>query len=177
LPEETHIVTKEKINADAGEISITGVKSHGSKNYKLKVHTAEMLRAYLHKHPEDQPFPKGHVQSQMFLRYKTRASEKLHKPEIMKIELRNLRNYSGERFYKSMPIRDPFGVMAHFRHKCMKTTEHYLRAMIIEYEEDGQWKSLITNSPEEEAKATEEGWQFVRAFQDTTRALYRKRRD
>jgi len=95
----------------------------------------------------------------------------------MNIELRNFRNYSGERFYKSLPVRDPFLVMAHFRHKQLKTTEHYLRAMVIEYDEDENWISLITNSPEEKAAAIEKGWQFVRAFQDTARALYRKRKE
>ena len=76
-----------------------------------------------------------------------------------------------------MPVRDPIAVMQHFRHKKLETTMHYLRAMVIEYTEDGQWVSLITNSPEEEAAAIEKGWQFVRAFQDTARALYRKRKE
>ncbi len=42
--------------------------------------------------------------------------------------------------------------------------------------EEGEWLSLFTNNQDEEAKATENGWQFVRAFQDTTKALYRKRK-
>jgi hypothetical protein len=134
-----------------------------------------MLRVYLHKNPERQPFPKAHVQSQMFLRYKKRAAAKLCRPEIMKIQLRNLRNYSGERFYKTMPVRDPIAVMQHFRHKKLETTMHYLRAMIIEYGEEDNWTSLITNSLEEEAKAVEKGWQFVTRNGD--KALYRKRRD
>ena len=111
----------------------------------------------------------------MFLKYKRRAVKKLCKPELMNVELRNLRNYSGERFYKSLPIRDPFAVMRHFRHKQMKMTEHYLRAMIIEYEEDDQWVSLITNSPEEECKAIEKGYTLVRAINET-KAIYRKRK-
>jgi hypothetical protein len=174
-PEELHLTTRDKINEDSGEISITGVKGHGSKAYKLKRQTAEMLRTYLHKHSEEQPFPDGHVQSQMFIKYKKRAAKKLCRPDILKIQLRNLRNYSGERFYKSMPVRDPIGVMQHFRHKKLETTMHYLRAMIIEYEEDENWKTLITTTMEEEAAAVEKCWHFVTRNGD--KALYRKRAD
>jgi integrase len=171
-PEELHLVTRNKINEKTGEISITGVKGHGSKVYKLTPHTADLLRIYLAKYKSEQPFPHPHVQSQMFLRYKTQAAEKLHKPELMRIQLRNLRNYSGEQYYKHMPIRDPIGVMQHFRHKKLETTMHYLRAMIIE---DDEWISLITHSPEEECKAIEKGYQLVRTINETT-AIYRKRK-
>jgi hypothetical protein len=174
-PEELHLVTRDKINEENGEISITGVKGHGSKNYRLKKRTAELLRLYLARNPKEQPFPKAHTQSQMFLKYKKKAAKKLNRPELMKIELRNLRNYSGERFYKSLPVRDPIAVMQHFRHKKLETTMHYLRAMLIEYEEDDNWISLITKSTEEECKAIEKGYQLVRAINETT-AIYRKRK-
>ncbi len=175
-PEELHLVTQDKINKDKGEISITGVKGHGSKVYKLKQRTADLLRLYLARNLGEHPFPKAHTQSQMFLKFKKKASEKLNKPELMNIELRNLRNYSGERFYKSLPIRDPLAVMQHFRHKKLETTMHYLRAMIIEYTEDDNWISLITNSPEEECKAIEKGYQLVRALNEK-KAIYRKRKE
>lgn len=174
-PEELYLVTRDKINPEAGEISITGFKGHGSKAYKLKAPTAEMLRRYLAKHTREHPFPKGHTQSQVFTKIKRRTAQKICKPEILNIQLRNLRNYSGERFYKSMPIRDPIGVMQHFRHKKLETTMHYLRAMIIEYGEDDNWTTLITTTMEEEAKAVEKGWQFVTRNGD--KALYRKRKD
>lgn len=104
-----------------------------------------------------------------------KTANKLCKPELLKIELRHLRNYSGERFYKSLPIRDPYAVMRHFRHKKLDTTTHYLRAMIIEYTEEDEWISLITKSPEEECKAIEKGYTLVRAINETT-AIYRKRK-
>lgn len=174
-PEELHIVTKDKINLEKGEISITGVKGHGSKIYKLKPRTLELLKLYLARNSKEHPFPRAHAQSQAFLEFKIKASKKLAKPELMTIQLRNLRNYSGERFYKSLPIRDPFAVMQHFRHKKMETTMHYLRAMIIEYEEDDQWISLITKSSDEECKAIEKGYQLVRAINEAN-AIYRKRK-
>ena len=54
------------------------------------------------------------------------------------------------------------------------TTMHYLRAMVIEYAEEGRFKTVMTNSPEEEAKVVEEGWILVRAFEGTTKAPYKK---
>jgi hypothetical protein len=174
-PEELHQVTRDKINLEKREIHITGVKGHGSRPYTLKTQTAELLRIYLTKNPENQPFPKAHTQSQMFLQFKQKTFEKLKRPEIIAVQLRNLRNYAGERYYKSLPIRDAFAVMRFFRHKKMTTTEHYLRAMTIEYEEDDQWISLITNSSEEECKAIEKGYQLVRAINET-KAIYRKRK-
>jgi integrase len=145
-PKELRLVTRDKINLEKRQISITGVKGHGSKTYTLKKQTAELLKAYLDKHPKEQPFPKAHTQSQMFLKFKRRAYKKLHRKEILAIELRNLRNYAGERYYKSLPIRDAFATMAFFRHKKISTTQHYLLAMNIEYREDDEWISLITNS-------------------------------
>ena len=174
-PEEMHLVTQKDIDKERGTIAITGVKKHGSKSYTLKKHTATMLNDYLGRHTKEHPFPQAHVMSQMFLQYKKRASEKLCKPDIMKIELRNLRNFAGEQFYKSLPIRDPWAVMHHFRHKKIETTQHYLQAMDCTFEEDDEWISLVTHGVEEECKAIEKGYQLVRSVNETT-ALYRKRK-
>jgi ribulose bisphosphate carboxylase small subunit len=111
----------------------------------------------------------------MWYQFREKASKKLCKPQLLNIALRNLRNYSGERFYKSLPIRDPIALMQHFRHKKLERTMHYVRAIIIDYEEDEEWISLITNSPEEECKAIEKGYQLVRAINET-KAIYRKRK-
>ncbi len=174
-PEELHQVTRDKINLEKREITITGVKGHSSKTYILKTQTAKLLEEYLNKHKQTQPFPIAHTQSQMFLQFKRRAYEKLKRPEITAIQLRNLRNYAGERYYKSLPIRDAFAVQAFFRHKKISTTQHYLLAMRVEYEEDSKFTSLITNTMEEEAKAVDDGWQFVTRNGD--KALYRKRKE
>jgi hypothetical protein len=173
-PEELRQVTQQHINSEKGEISITGNKGHDSKTYKLKPPTAEMLRNYLAKHPEEHPFPHGHSQSQAWQKYKKRTAKKLCKPELMKIQLRNLRNYSGEQFYKKMPIRDPIELMRHFRHKKLETTMHYIRAIVLDYEEDDQWISRTSTTIEEDAKLIENGFQYV-TERDGTK-LYRKRK-
>jgi hypothetical protein len=174
-PEELYQVTQDKIDQEKGEISITGVKGHASANYKLKPQTKELLLRYLTKHSGEHPFPRAHTQSQMWSQFKQKASEKLNRPELMRIQLRNLRNYSGERYYKSLPVRDPILVMRHLRHKKLETTMHYIRAIVLDYEEDDQWISLVTRTTDEECKAIEKGYQLVRAIDQTT-AIYRKRK-
>ena len=174
-PEELYQVTQKDINKETGAISITGVKGHASANYKLKQQTKELLARYLTKHPQEHPFPKAHTQSQMWQQFRARASQKLNRPDLLKIELRNLRNYSGERYYKSLPVRDPILVMRHLRHKKLETTMHYIRAIVPDYEEDEEWISLITRTADEECKAIEKGYTLVRAI-DSTTAIYRKRK-
>jgi hypothetical protein len=174
-PKELYQVTQNRMNTETGEISITGVKGHASANYKLKQPTKDLLLKYLKTHPEEHPFPRPHTQTVMFARFRARASRKLNDPNIDKIDLRNLRNYSGERYYKSLPVRDPILVMRHLRHKKLETTMHYIRAIVLDYEEDDQWISLITRSTEEECRAVEKGYQLVRAIDPTT-AIYRKRK-
>jgi hypothetical protein len=173
-PEELYQVIQRDINKETGEISITGVKGHASKNYKLKPPTKDLLLRYLAKHPEEHPFPKAHTQSQMWYQFRAKASEKLHKPQLLNIALRNLRNYAGERYYKSLPIRDPILLMQHFRHKKLERTMHYVRAIILDYEEDDQWISRISTTIEEDQKLIESGFQYVTERNGTK--LYRKRK-
>jgi hypothetical protein len=135
-----------------------------------------MLRIYIHEHPEEHPFPNPHAMGQVWIDTRTRTAQKLAKPDLNKIELRNLRNYSAAELYKKkLPIRDPIIVMRHLRHKKLDTTMHYLRAIVLDYEEDDQWISLVTNSPEEKCKAIERGYQLVRAINET-KAIYCKRK-
>jgi hypothetical protein len=110
----------------------------------------------------------------MWQQFREKAYKKLHNAELRKIELRNLRNYTGERFYKSLPIRDPIVLMRHLRHKKLETTMHYIRAIVLDYEEDDQWISRTSTTIEEDAKLVESGFQYV-TERDGTK-LYRKRK-
>jgi len=135
-----------------------------------------MLRTYLSKYGKGtNPFPTPDQMADAWRNARRKASKALCNQEILKIPLKNLRNYSGARLYLSLPIRDPIAVMRHLRHKKLDTTMHYIRGMVINYEDDGQWTSLITQSPEEECKAIENGYQLVRAINKTT-AIYKKRK-
>jgi len=112
--------------------------------------------------------------SQIWVDTRRRASKKLCKPELEKIELRNLRNYSASTYYKSLPIRDPIAVMRHLRHKKLETTMHYLRAINLDYEGDDQWISRTSTTLEEDAKLVESGFQYV-TERDGTK-LFKKRK-
>jgi len=45
------------IDAERGIINATGCKGHNSRSFKLKEKTAEMLRQYINRHPQQNPFP------------------------------------------------------------------------------------------------------------------------
>ena len=174
MPEELYQVTQRSINKETGEISIIGVKGHASKNYKLKPQTKDLLTRYLAKHTQDHPFPRAHAQSEAWYKFRNRAAKKLHKPQLLNIALRNLRNYAGERYYKSLPIRDPILLMQHFRHKKLERTMHYVRAIILDYEEDEQFISRISTTIEEDARLAENGFQYV--TERDSKKLFRKRK-
>jgi len=173
-PKELSDITQKDIDTEKGIIRIKGVKGHDSGSYKLKPHTTEMLRIYIHKHPQEHPFPNPHAMSQIWVDTRRRATKKLCKPELEKIELRNLRNYSASTYYKSLPIRDPIAVMRHLRHKKLDTTMHYIRAIVLDYEEDDQWISRTSTTIEEDAKLIENGFQYVTERNGTK--LFRKRK-
>ena len=173
-PKELSDITQKDIDTEKGIIRIKGVKGHDSGSYKLKPNTAEMLRTYIHKHPQENPFPNPHAMSQIWVDTRRRAIKKLCKPELEKIELRNLRNYSAATYYKSLPIRDPIAVMRHLRHKKLESTMHYIRAIVLDYEEDDQWISRTSTTLEEDAKLIENGFQYV-TERDGTK-LFRKRK-
>ena len=174
-PKELATATRNDIDTEQGILRVRGVKGHDAGTYKLKPRTAEMLKVYMHEHPDEHPFPNEHAMSQVWTDTRRRTIKKLCNPDLEKIELRNPRNYSGATLYKSLPIRDPIVIMRHLRHKKLDTTMHYIRAIVLDYEEDDQWISLVTKTPEEECKAIEKGYQLVRALNETT-AIYRKRK-
>jgi len=90
-------------------IRIKGTKGHASGTYKLKTRTAEMLREYLAKDRREYPFPQPKVMSQIWRRVRNRLANNLKQPELKKIPMKNLRNYSGAKLYYS--LQDPIAVM------------------------------------------------------------------
>jgi len=88
--------------------------------------------------------------------------------------MKNLRNYSGAQFYLSMPIRDPWAVMRHFRHKKMETTQHYLRAIVLDGEEDIEYTSKAVQTKEEAMKLIDANYQYVQTIDGWH--IYRKRK-
>jgi hypothetical protein len=64
--------------------------------------------------------------------------------------------------------------MRHLRHKKLETTMHYIRAIILDYEEDDQWISRTAKTIEEDMNLVNNGFQYV-TERDGIK-LYRKRK-
>jgi integrase len=135
--EELHTTHITQIDIDEGKLSIIGTKQHANGVYKLKSQTANMLRQYLAKHPnEEYPFPIPKTMSETWRNARRKASKKLCKPELFKIPMKNLRNYAGAVFYKTTGKHDPIATMRFMRHKQLETTLHYIRAINLDEPEE-----------------------------------------
>jgi site-specific recombinase XerD len=159
-----------KINEPEGIISITGTKGHNAGIYKLKASTAQQLRSYLAKNPQEYPFPKSVYISQVWRETRDRATEKHCMPELKKVQTRNLRNYSGAQFYYK--TKDPIATQRHFRHKKYDTTNHYLRGMITDGEEEFTCKTAKTIA--EATALIEAGFQYITEMEGLK--LFKKRK-
>ena len=168
--EELHRLHRNKIDSEQGIVSIDGTKGHTSGTYKLKQRTAEMLREYLARNPQEHPFPQPKVMSEIWRRVRNRPAENLKQPELKKIPMKNLRNYSGAQLYYKFP--DPIKIMRHLRHKKLETTMHYLRAITLDGEEEYICKTATT--PQEATQLIEQGFQHADTIDGIH--LYRKRK-
>jgi integrase len=172
--EELHRLHKNQIDTERGIISIKGTKGHNAGTYKLKNQTAEMLREYLGKDQREYPFPQPKVMSEQWRTARDRLADNLKQPDLKKIPMKNLRNYSGAHLYLTLPIRDPIAVMRHLRHKKLETTMHYLRGITLTIEEDANYICRTTNNIKEDTELIENGFTFV-TERDGIK-LYRKRK-
>jgi integrase len=169
--QELHRVKQTDIDKEKGIISITGIKRHDSGTYKLKERTAEMLRIYLSKNTETYPFPVSKIMGQVWVETRKRASIKLCYPELRKISMRNLRNYSGAILYYK--TRDPIGVKRHLRHKKLETTMHYLNGITVNGEEE-EFICKTARTLQEATALIEAGFQYVTEMEDTK--IFKKRK-
>jgi len=167
---ELEKVTQSDIDSEQGIIRLRGCKGHASGTYKLKTRTAEMLRVYLHKNPQEHPFPTSKIMGDVWRETRRRATTKLCKPELDKIPLKSLRNYSGAQFYYKLP--DPIAVMRHLRHKKLETTMHYLRGITTGEEEEYTVKTA--SNVKEATDLIEHGFQYVTEIDGTK--LFKKRK-
>ena len=168
--QELHKTHKNNIDTEQGIISVEGCKGHASGSYKLKTQTAKMLQEYLDKDPQDYPFPKPKVMSQIWRRVRNRLANNLKQPELKKIPMKNLRNYSGAKLYYS--LQDPIAVMRHLRHKKLETTMHYLRGITIGGEEEYTCKTATNVT--EATQLIENGFQYVTEMDSIK--IFRKRK-
>lgn len=168
--EELSATPRNQINPEEGTISIIGTKQHDNGTYKLKEQTAEMLRQYLAKKPQEYPFPKQKTMRQAWSDARTKTATKQCNPEILKIPLKNLRNYAGAIFYNTMG-KDPIQTMRFMRHKKLETTMDYLRGL-TEFTATQEYISKIATTAEEALELLTQGFKEEAIFGE--KHLYRK---
>jgi integrase len=168
--EEIHKTHKNQIDTEQGIISIRGTKGHASAQYKLKPQTAEMLRLCIHRNPQEYLFPPSGNMGDAWRNARRKAMKTLCKPELDKIELKSLRNYSGAMLYYR--LQDPIAVMRHLRHKKLETTMHYIRGITITGEEEYTCKAA--HDIKEATALIEAGFQYVTEMDGLK--LFRKRK-
>jgi integrase len=146
--QELSNVHQNQIDAVRGSISVTGVKGHTNGIYPLRAQTAEMLRQYLAKHQnEPYPFPPSRHITNAWIYARKKAAKKLCQPDLMKIPLKNLRNYAGAMFYYGKGNKDPWAVMKFMRHKQLSTTQDYLRSMATPEEDSYTHRTIQLGTP------------------------------
>lgn len=143
--QELHNTHKNNIDPTQGTISIQGTKGHENGVYKLKPETAEMLRRYLSKHKEAYPFPTPRAIASAWRYCRKIAAAKLCRPDLLKIPLKNLRNYSGAIFYNK--TKDPIATKRHMRHVRLQTTWHYIQTIVTTYEHEYTHKTVKLGEP------------------------------
>jgi hypothetical protein len=129
-----------------------------------------MLKIYLAKNNQEHPFPESHFIGQVWRDTRERTAKKLCKPELNKIPLKNLRNYSGAQLYYK--LQDPIAVMRHLRHKKLETTMHYIRGITTGGEEEYVCKTA--RAIQEATALIEQGFQYVTEIDGFK--LFRKRK-
>ena len=97
--EELRQTHRNQFDPSQNILNIKGLKGHGDNNYKLKPPIAEMLRQYLARNPQDYPFPRPKTMSHMWITARTKASKLHNDPQLLKIPMKSLSNYSGAQLY------------------------------------------------------------------------------
>ncbi len=147
-PEELHRIKGTMIDKEEGKLTVTGTKGHNNGSYKLKSETAEMLRIYLSKTTnKEQPFPEAKAQGEAWRQARRKIAKKLCKPELDLINLKNLRNYAGEQFYKHEGKHDPIATMRFMRHKQLETTLGYIRSINLDEPEEYKTEAVKLGEP------------------------------
>jgi integrase len=169
--EELHQTHRNQYDTTQGIISIKGLKAHDSGNYKLKPDVAQLLREYMTKYTAEYPFPRPKTMGKMWLRARKQAAQIHNDPDLNKIPMKNLRNYSGAQYYLRYD-KDAIGTMRHLRHKKLETTMHYLRAIVLDQEPE--YVSRTAKTIQEDQELINAGYQYV-TERDGIK-LYRKRK-
>jgi integrase len=168
---ELATVTRDDIDIENGILNAQGCKGHAPRSFKLKQATKGMLSEYLHNYKGEKPFPASCHMSHIWTRTRNKLADMLQKPELKRVKMRNLRNYSGAQLYHR--TKDPIRVMRHLGHKKLETTMHYLRGIHLDAEEE--YTCRTATNAKEATELMEVGFEYV-ATTPQDLMLFRKRK-
>jgi integrase len=175
--EETGLETQElattnraDIDAERGIINAQGCKGHNSRSFKLCPKTADMLRAYLHEHTGQKPFPIPRAMGEAWRETRNALADKLNEPQLKAIPLRNLRHYCATRTYDR--TKDILLVKQLLGHKKLETTMFYTQ--LVTFNEEEYTCRTATNAKEAQ-DLVEHGFAYVATTPDNL-MLFRKRK-
>jgi integrase len=154
---ELATVTRKDIDIEQGILNAQGCKGHAPRSFKLKPATKAMSAEYVHSHTEGRLFPESRFMSCMWTRTRNKLADKLQDPQLKNVQMRHLRNYSGEQLYHR--TNDPIRVMRHLGHKKLETTMHYLRGIHLEDEEE--YTCRTASNVKEATQLIEKGFTYV----------------
>ena len=167
---ELATTSRKDIDAERGLINVQGCKMHNSRQLKLKLETADLLRQYLNKHAGEHPFPASQYMSEIWLRTRNELAKKLNEPDLARIPMRNLRHYYATSTYAKHP--DILLIMNRLGHKKIETTLLYTQ--LVDFEEDEEYTVRTASNIKEATDLLEHGFTYVQEI-DGIR-IYRKRK-
>jgi len=170
--EELHQTHRDQYDKANSIIAIKGLKGHDSKNYKLPPYLSQMLEVYLLKYTIDHPFPRPKSMQEMWHSARDKASTAHNDPELKKIPMKALRNYSGVQIYFKSE-KCPITVKRHLRHKKLETTMHYIEQIDLEGSPD--YETRIATTEQDVIQYNNAGYTYIQTI-DGNKHVYRKRK-
>jgi integrase/recombinase XerD len=154
---ELATVTRNDIDQERGIINVRGCKGHNSRTIKLNTKTADMLRIYLQRYTENNPFPNSHAMGEEWRSTRKRLARNLNQPELTKIPMRNLRHHFATQKYDQ--TKDILLIKALLGHKKLETTMFYTQ--LITFNQDDEYTCKATTDNKEAQDLIEHGFQYI----------------
>jgi site-specific recombinase XerD len=154
---ELATVQRNDIDQERGIINVRGCKGHNSRTIKLSTKTADMLRIYLQRYRDNNPFPNSHVMGEEWRATRKKVARNLNQPELAKIPMRNLRHHFASHTYDQ--TKDILLVKQLLGHKKLETTMFYTQ--LITFDQDDEYNCKATTDNKEAQDLIEHGFQYI----------------
>ena len=159
-----------EIDTERGIINATGCKGHNSRSFKLKDKTAEMLRQYLSRHPQQSPFPCSKYMGERWRKNRNQLAKKLNDTQLKTATMRNLRHRFATMKYDQ--TKDILLIKQLLGHKKLETTMFYTQ--LITFNESEEYTCKTATNIKEATELLEHGFTYVQDIDGIK--LYRKRK-